>query len=173
MPNHEARHCRGLSRKKNDLLDLQSASLHQLLNALSVDEIISFVERQSEYMDLAYREELWAVAFWLEGGCGDDGFLDFRHCLISLGREAFFSAVHNPDSMADWIGRADFPFMQSEGFGGVAGKVYHEKTGEDYIPVRVGPRTKRILKGEAFDYVNKKEMTQRFPRLVAKLPNGG
>ncbi|MFI0445410.1 DUF4240 domain-containing protein [Actinomadura sp. 6N118] len=28
--------------------------------------------------DYAYRHPLWNAAYLIEGGCGDDGFMDFR-----------------------------------------------------------------------------------------------
>ena len=54
------------------------------------------------------------------GGCGDDGFWDFRSCLISLGKEQFFHVLKEPDALADIVNQPNVPFMLAEGFQYVA-----------------------------------------------------
>lgn len=51
-------------------------------------------------MQRAYHYDLWAAAYLIHGGCGDDGFWDFRAGVIALGREVFESALANPDVLA-------------------------------------------------------------------------
>ena len=65
-----------------DFLALHIAELHQLLRQLSPDDLISYQHHFRTYLHLAYRWDLWGAAYWLSGGCSDDGFLDFRSCLI-------------------------------------------------------------------------------------------
>ena len=76
-----------------DFLDLHEQTLAELLRQISPDEIVAFENRFADYHRLAYRWDLWGAAYWLHGGCGDDGFIDFRSCLISLGRELFFQVL--------------------------------------------------------------------------------
>lgn len=45
--------------------------------------------------------DLVGAAHVMMGGCGDDGFMDFREFLISLGRKRFEAAMANADSLAD------------------------------------------------------------------------
>ncbi len=107
----------------------------------------------------------------MHGGCSDDSFTDFRACLVSLGRERYFAALENPDSLADIVGQPDVPYMTAEGFQYVAGEVYEEKSGAE-MP-HVGPPHPREPEGEDFDFDDAEAMRQRFPRIVSKLPDGG
>lgn len=52
------------------------------------------------YEDLAYKYGLWSASE-LMGLATDDSFIDFRAWLISQGKEAYFSALKDPDSLAD------------------------------------------------------------------------
>ena len=51
----------------------------------------------------AYRWDLWAAAYLIQGGCSDDGFEYFCDWLISLGKHRFEAALRNPDSLAEVI----------------------------------------------------------------------
>ncbi len=55
----------------------------------------------------AYREDLWAAAYVIRGGCSDDGFMDFRSALVGLGRARFESALLDPDSLAELAASTD------------------------------------------------------------------
>jgi hypothetical protein len=144
------------SRKGFDAMDLEASMdrqvsrLHQLLSALSLDEVQAFGERFDECMAEAYSEPkvivdmepqdgLWAVAFDIGGGCGHDGFDDFRAWLISMGRDAFEAAVRDPRTVYDLVHRlvedaedleaGDIIFFEE--FQYVPSRVWREKTGED------------------------------------------
>lgn len=45
----------------------------------------------------AYRWDVWALAYLLQGGCSDDAFEEFRGWLILQGRKVFEGALANPD----------------------------------------------------------------------------
>ena len=49
---------------------------------------------------MAYKYGLWS-AVRLMGHATDDGFTDFRAWLISQGKEAYFAALKEPDTLAD------------------------------------------------------------------------
>lgn len=103
--------------------------LHELLR-MSVQEIIQFQNRFDAAMRKAFRWDMWAAADVINGGCSDDGFEDFLHALIALGREAYESAVRNPDSLAD----LDFTTpLDNEGFGYAAAEAYEVMTGGEDI----------------------------------------
>jgi hypothetical protein len=78
---------------------------HQLIKAaisrLSSDEALDFYQIFNRMMDAAFTWPLWGAAYVLNGGCGDDSFIDFRASLISGGRAMFDKAVADPDSLAD------------------------------------------------------------------------
>ena len=51
----------------------------------------------------AYRWNLWGVAHLICGYCSDDSFDDFRHWLISQGRQAFERVLQNPEAVIDLL----------------------------------------------------------------------
>ena len=53
------------------------------------------------YSDLAYKYGLWTAASVMLDGCSDDGFIDFRGWLIAQGKNVYFAALEDPDSLAD------------------------------------------------------------------------
>lgn len=161
-------------RPGEDFIDAHIQEHTKVLRRLSPEELIAYDVRFWDYHSLAYRWDLWAVAYWLHAGCSDDGFIDFRSCLISLGREWFFQVLNDPDSLTDLIDRPDFPFMQAEGFQYLAGKVYTEKTGYDAMPDMPGERYGPSKpKGRRIDHDNDELMRKRFPKLVARFPDMG
>ncbi|MFI5728462.1 DUF4240 domain-containing protein [Streptomyces cyaneofuscatus] len=76
-------------------------ALTDVLAALEPAEIVDFAVTAYEVTASAYRWPLWNAAYLIEGGCGDDGFMDFRDGLVLLGREVFTRAVADPDSLAE------------------------------------------------------------------------
>lgn len=74
----------------------------------------------------AYQWLLWAAAYIIEGGCSDDGFMDFRYGLISRGRSVFERALADPDSLADVADDTTDGFIPNEDFGYVAQRVYQK-----------------------------------------------
>ncbi|TQM85325.1 uncharacterized protein DUF4240 [Saccharothrix saharensis] len=79
------------------LPDALTDELARLRPADIVDWEITFIR----VTDSAYRQPLWLAAYLIEGGCGDDGFMDFRDGLILQGRDVFTRAVDDPDTLAD------------------------------------------------------------------------
>ena len=160
---------RGL--KGDDVLDDQEKVLAAELGKLSPEEIVDFNERFYELHASAYVWKLWGAAYWLGGGCGNDGFTDFRATLISLGEKRFKQAVNDPDSLAEIVGQPDVPYLQGEGFQYVAGNAYKKKTGKE-IPLGKSSRRKDPL-GEKWDFDDFDETEERLPKLVEKFPEMG
>ena len=52
-------------------------------------------------MDKAYRADLWDVAYAINGGCSDDGFVYFRWWLVMQGEDILEAALENPESLAE------------------------------------------------------------------------
>jgi hypothetical protein len=168
------RACKKKRRPGEDFIDLHITELRKLLRELTPEELIAYNNRFQYYWDLSYRWDLWAVAYWLHAGCSDDGFIDFRACLISLGRNWYFQVLNDPDSLTDLVGREDVPYMQAEGFQYVDTKLYREKTGYDGMPEVVGEKSRVTRpKGKRFDFEDDEEMRKRFPKLVARFPDMG
>ena len=79
-------------------------------------------------LDEAYRWDVWAVAYLVNGGCSDDGFEYFRWWLVRQGRKAFESVVADADSLPRFLGERDD--FESESFGDLATAVIDENGGE-------------------------------------------
>lgn len=155
-----------------DFSELQEHTLKEVLEKIPPQEIVEFKLRMSELHSRAYRWDLWGAAYWMDGGCSDDGFMDFRYCLISLGRDLYTRILANPDVLAETIGRSDIPYMQAEGFGYVPRQVYEELTGEDMPEPDPEIKHPSDPAGERFDFDDPEEMRRRFPRLVERLREG-
>jgi len=149
----------------------QCERLSELLRALAAQELIDYQKRFDALMRQAYRWDLWGAAYWLHGGCSDDGFADVRASLISLGQERYYQALGDPDALAEIEGGADVPYLQGEGFAYLAGKVYREKTGAEMPAWETEPLGRPM--GERYDFDDEDEAERRLPKLYAKYPEMG
>lgn len=154
-----------------DFIDLHERTLAEALRHLPPAEIFAFSERFWYYHGMAYRWDLWAAAYWLHGGCGDDGFIDFRSNLLSLGRKLFFQVLDDPDSLASIVDRNDTPYMQAEGFQFIPSRVYKEVAGEEMPEGESYGPADPI--GEHIDQDDDEVMRRHFPKIVAKFPDMG
>jgi hypothetical protein len=88
-------------RAAGDDMDLKCRIIERDISALPAAEALVFARLFDTVMGRAYHWPLCGAAFVINGGCSDDTFCDFRAALISRGREAFESALADPDSLAD------------------------------------------------------------------------
>jgi hypothetical protein len=84
---HDASH--GNMARKCELLTAQIAQL-------SKEDAVEFRNIFDAMMRRAYHWPLWAAAYLIHAGCGDDTFSDFCSSLISRGRRAFEAACPIP-----------------------------------------------------------------------------
>ena len=147
-------------------LDPEAAGgeLAERLDALEPEAIAAFQRHFDEEHARAYTWPLWGAAYLMEGGCSDDGFIDFRYGLISRGQKIFESALADPDSLAVLLDEDDF--LSNEEFGYVAGEVYENKTGSE-IP-RDGASHPADPAGEDWDFDDEDLCAAKLPKLWAK-----
>ena len=81
--------------------DRQQQLLERELQHLSYDEFTGFLGHFWEKFWAAYRNDLWALAYVVMGGCSDDCFTDFRTWLVTRGKSVFVEALRSPDSLCD------------------------------------------------------------------------
>lgn len=105
------------------------------LVTLTGPELVDWKVTHVRVTDSAYRHPLWQAAYLIEGGCGDDGFMDFRDGLMLQGREVFTRAVADPDSLADvpvirlmaadkgWVGFESLSYLVRGAYERVVGEV--------------------------------------------------
>lgn len=143
--------------------DNAAKQLAERLEALSPADIIAFQAHFDEAFHRSYDWDLWGAAYLIEGGCSDDGFMDFRYGLISRGEKVFTTALAQPDSLADVVELEEM--ISDPDVGYVAADVYRQKVGseipESDVPLDSAPR------GEQWDFEDQALREQKFPRLAA------
>lgn len=90
-----------------DIARLQTNSLEDLAAWIKINLINMGVEQSKmfdilahSYIGLARKDLLWIVADIIKDGCTDDGFEDFLGWLIVQGKEVYFNALKDPDTLA-------------------------------------------------------------------------
>jgi hypothetical protein len=145
--------------KSPDDMDAKSEALKRALAVLSSKDALAFREFFDAAMNRALSWPLWGAAYVINGGCGDDTFMDFRSALISRGRASFEMALADPDSLADedldeeQFFYEGYEYAVSEGVEAAAGRVVMKS------------RTPAEPSGEAWD---EETVAERYPRLRAK-----
>lgn len=143
-----------------------AAALERALVRLSVHDIGAFCVRFDDLQDSAYRWDVWAAAYIMNGGCSDDSFMDFRKWLIASGRQVYEAALSDPDSLASLPDALTAEGVTFEELFGIVEDAYERVSGG-----QERPRNKRVAEepaGEDFDFDDEDEMRRRFPKLAAK-----
>lgn len=89
------------SRDKKGDPEKHAEALANLLAKLPATEIADFHDLLLRKVWDAYRWDLWAMAYIINAGCSDDGFLYFRGWIVSQGRDVYENALHNPESLGE------------------------------------------------------------------------
>lgn len=105
----------------------QQSELEKELSIIEAVDILKFDNRFRKLRGELYKWELWGAAYIMNGGCSDDCFSDFRGWLIGHGKETYYNALSNPESLVDL--NHDMASDDWEGLSYVAMKTYEEKTG--------------------------------------------
>ena len=139
------------------------------LGARDPDEIVAWGRHLDKVMAASAKEDLWAAAYLINGGCSEDGFDNFRGWLIAHGRDVVAKAVREPDSLAD------LPTVQAAATSGavfeaeevlsIASAAYQQATGSE-LPAEDRSAT-RPDAADLWDFDNEDEMTRRLPELSA------
>jgi uncharacterized protein DUF4240 len=150
----------------------QIDALTSILLELPADEIDEFDTIFYRFHTQAYRNDLWAAAYIMTGGCSDDCFLDFRSWLIGQGESVYTAALRDPESLVSVVEhmhertRAGVPFWrhheyECERLAYAADVAYEQKTGHR-MPAR--SRSMPELIGEEWD---DDDLPAMYPRLWA------
>lgn len=110
-------------------------------------------------MDEAYTWELWGIAYLANGGCSDDGCMDFRGSLIASGQSIFESALADAESLLA-LDETHLSEMFEEGFIYCGPVVYEELAGRQ---PQTDVKGKESPSGREWDE-SAQTLRQRFPR---------
>jgi hypothetical protein len=147
-----------------DTPDGKLESMKVELSKLSIEDLQSFEDNWNACLARAYTYRLWAAAYMIGGGCGDDGFWDFRSTLVMQGQAFFEAAIADPDGLADADYSEDndnnYPFF--EGYAYVAEKIIRER-GAELLP-GPNPHPDESLGDRCME----QDRPRLFPKLAAK-----
>jgi hypothetical protein len=141
--------------------DEQSEKLAELLAELEPQEIADFGVIMQQQLIEAYRWDLWAVAYIINGGCSDDGFEYFRCWLIAQGKDYFEAALRNPEDAAAKVSAG--VDVECESILYVASQSYEDKTGSGMPPPNVTHPSEP--QGKSWD---EDEVEQLYPNLAQR-----
>ena len=77
------------------------------IGSFTDDELIGFNYWWDYFSHKLYRQDLWAAAYIVRGGCSDDSFDYFRSWLITQGRKTVYNALENADSLCEVFEKLD------------------------------------------------------------------
>ena len=132
------------------------------------EEIVAWGRHLDKVMAASGKEDLWAAAYLINGGCSEDGFDHFRGWLIANGRAVLANAVREPDSLAELpavrAAAMNGAVFEAEEVLSVAAEAYRQAAGAELPPSGV-PATKPDP-AQLWDFDDEEEMTRRLPRLA-------
>ena len=147
------------SNSKGDY-EKQQVELELELTKLVALDILKFDNRFSKHRGDAYKWELWGAAYIMNGGCSDDCFSDFRGWLIGKGKEAYYNALTNPETLIEQ--KHDMDNDDWEGLSYVAMTAYEKKT-ESQMPKGIQENFEII--GNEWE---EDDLRNKFPKLWSK-----
>lgn len=145
----------------NGIYDLQVLIMTEKLRQRNATDITAFENRFLSYMNDAYTWEIKAASYIANNEVADTTFEHFRAWLISLGEKNFFTALKNPEKIADM--NYDKRANNREGFGGCGKMAFRDKTEMDIVNTYVVQKAE--LSGKPW---KEKSLPKLYPRLWAK-----
>jgi hypothetical protein len=138
------------------------------LKKLPPDEILAFERLFDAKTAVAYTNDLWGVAYLINGGASDDGFYYFRCWLVGMGNQVYEAALADPDSLADVVSPE---FEYEAGISAAGYRAWEElgldaKAREDALTA-AGSGPDGDLQGDDWDFDDDAEVRRRLPRLAA------
>lgn len=157
---------------------LPGALTDLLVERLTADEMLAFVDVAGAVANDAYAWPVWGAAYLVEGGCSDDGFRDFRDGLVLAGRAVLERTLADPDTLADHpvvaaMADGGSPWFGFESLDSLVGDAWSRASGEDdeaYYAARERTSSVRARSepaGEQWDFDDDEENARRLPRLTA------
>lgn len=120
------------SLKNTNNQEKQEKFLIKELKKLSLKDIIGFRLRTDKLLFETYNSEMWCAGYIINGGCSDDAFEYFRTWVISRGKDVYYKAKENPDSLISQKDSCkDLDYIEFELFWYVAVEAFNQITKKD------------------------------------------
>lgn len=116
--------------KKTKNQDDQEKFLVKEIEKLTPKQIIGFRLRTDRLLYDTYNSQMWCAGYIMNGGCSDDGFEYFRNWIISRGKDTYYKAKENPDSLISEFVEGE-EYYDFESFWYVALTAFENKTGKE------------------------------------------
>lgn len=159
-----------IARSREETDDTRDARFEFVKNnlvSLSESEVVDFARIFDVLACRAYRWDVWGAGYVIGGGCSDDGFMDFRSWLISMGRKVYENALLAPDSLAQIdLGASNREEVFFGDFSYVANCAYKCKTGKE-LPWN-DVESPEEPTGEPWNENSTDELQHLYPKLWAK-----
>ncbi|MBN8694003.1 MAG: DUF4240 domain-containing protein [Bacteroidetes bacterium] len=110
--------------------DSQEQFLIKEIGSLTPKQIIGFRLRTDKLLYDTYNSEMWCAGYIMNCGCSDDSFEYFRNWIISRGKQAYYNAKQEPDTLINEVIEG-VEFYDFESFWYVALEAFQQKTGKD------------------------------------------
>jgi hypothetical protein len=118
------------SLKNTNDQDGQEKYLTKEIEALTPTEIVGFRLRTDKLLYDTYNSAMWCAGYIMNGGCSDDGFEYFRNWVISRGKQTYYKAKENPDSLISEASH-EVGYYEFESFWYVALNAFKHNTGKN------------------------------------------
>ncbi|WP_228442463.1 DUF4240 domain-containing protein [Chryseobacterium indologenes] len=109
----------------------QEVFLINEIEKLTPKEIIGFRLRTDKLLYDTYNSKMWCAGYIMNGGCSDDGFEYFRNWVISRGKDVYYKAEENPDTLIGQKENGEDEMFDFESFWYVALEAFNKKTGKN------------------------------------------
>lgn len=119
------------SLKNSSNQDEQEKFLISEISILTPKQMIGFRLRTDKLLYDTYNSEMWCASYLMNGGSSDDGFEYFRNWVISRGKDVYYKAKENPDTLIFEKDFAEEDFYEFELFWYVALEAFEKTTGKD------------------------------------------
>lgn len=150
------------------LQEAQRDALTDSLRRAGWQDILRFKNRFDQLHVAAYRNDLWCAAYIMNGGCSDDGFIDFRAWLISRGQALYTQALANPDEALAAVADPACDYYEFEDFTYGLMDAFADLTdGADFYEYLAGDATEPELTGPDWEDDEGDSMRAICPRLYA------
>lgn len=120
------------SANSSEYLEDTAEKITKYLMKLPLEDIIGFNLREEKLRFDSYTSEMWCAGYILNGGCSDDSFEYFRCWIIAQGRDVFYKAKENPDSLFE-LYDSEMECYDFEDLMYVASEAFEKRTGKDII----------------------------------------
>lgn len=111
--------------------EAQEKYLINEISKLTPKQIIGFRLRTDKLLYDTYNSEMWCAGYIMNGGCSDDGFEYFRNWVISRGKDVYYKAKENPDTLISEKDNGEDEMFDFESFWYVALEAFEKTTGND------------------------------------------